>query len=183
MDDKENTVTPRTLAETPVVPKKAKRSKLMVFLNTAPKSTAVYHLMGKGITSQTVGYNPQTSDETYINEDSGTTDVESYKPTIPTPQTAHPGDPVFDFVDGLRQNRATMDDARTDVVLVNAYLAPVSSGSYPAEKNVCSVQIDDFGGDGGAALAINYTINLIGDPVKGTFDPSTKTFTPTTPAT
>ena len=34
-----------------------------------------------------------------------------------------------------------------------------------------------FGGDGGTKLAINYTVNLSGDPVKGTFNPTTKAFT------
>ena len=158
---------------------KAKRSKFLAFINTTPAAEApTWALMGKGIASQTVNYNPQTSDDTYINEDSGTTDVESYKPTIPTPQTAYPGDPVFDFVDKLRQARAVMGDARTQVLLVNAYEA-ATAGAYSAEKNECSVQVDDFGGDGGTSITMNYTVNLIGDPVHGTFNPTTKTFTAT----
>ncbi len=156
---------------------KIKRSLFAAFLNVTPgEAEASYQRMGKGITGQTVNYNPQTSDETYIDEDSGVTDVESYKPTIPTPQTAISGDPVFDFVDGLRKKRAVMEDARTDIVLVDLY-GTAASGAYPAEKNICSIQIDDFGGDGGTSLAINYTVNLIGDPAQGTFNPSTKTFT------
>lgn len=153
-----------------------KRSLFAIFLNTGTAETPVYSLMGEGITSQTVNYNPQTSEEVYVHQDSGTTDVESYKPTIPTPQTAISGDPVFTFVDKLRNDRAVLADARTDLILVNLYETAVA-GAYPAEKNSCSIQIDDFGGDGGTKLAINYTVNLIGDPVKGTFNPSTKAFT------
>jgi hypothetical protein len=51
-------------------------------------------------------------------------------------------------------------------------------GEYPAEKQAVSVQIEDFGGDGGASVKINYTINFIGDPVPGTFNPTTLIFTP-----
>ncbi|MBW7573916.1 phage tail tube protein [Caproiciproducens faecalis] len=158
---------------------KIKRSLFAIFLNTAPSTeTAAYALMGQGITSQKVDYGPETSDETYVSEDSGTTDVESYKPKISTQQTAIQGDAVFDYVDGLRQKRAVMGDARSDIVLVNLY-GTEATGAYPAEKNAVSIQIDDFGGDGGKSVEINYTVNMVGDPVKGTFNPSTKTFTAT----
>lgn len=156
---------------------KIKRSLFAIFMNTTPAGeTAKYARMGQGITSHKVDYNPETSDETYVSEDSGTTDVESYKPTIATQQTAIQGDEVFDYVDGLRQKRAVMNDARTDIVMVNLYGTAVT-GAYPAEKNAVSIQIDDFGGDGGKSVEINYTVNMVGDPIKGTFDPSTKTFT------
>lgn len=155
---------------------KIKRSLFAIFMNTTPSETATYARMGQGITSHKVDYNPETSDETYVSEDSGTTDVESYKPTIPTQQTAIKGDEVFDYVDGLRKKRAVMGDARTDIVMVNLYEEP-SGGAYPAEKNEASIQIDDFGGDGGKSVEVNYTVNMVGDPIQGTFDPTTKTFT------
>lgn len=157
---------------------KIKRSLLAIFLNTTPgESTPTYALMGQGITSQKINYGPETSDETYVSDDSGTVDVESYKPTIPTQQTAIQGDGVFDYVDGLRKKRAVMEDARSDVVVVYLYEEP-TNGAYPAEKNAVSIQIDDFGGDGGKSVEINYTVNMVGNPIKGTFNPSTKTFTP-----
>jgi hypothetical protein len=155
---------------------KLKRSLFAVFLNTGTSETPVYSLMGEGITAQTVNYNPQVSEENYIHQDSGVTDVESYKVSIPTPQTAIAGDAVFTFVDKLRKDRAVLSAARSDVVLVELY-GTETAGAYPAEKNTCSIQIDDFGGEGGSSIAINYTVNLIGDPVKGTFNPTTKAFT------
>lgn len=155
---------------------KLKRSLFAVFLNTGTSETPVYSLMGEGITAQTVNYNPQVSEENYIHQDSGVTDVESYKVSIPTPQTAIAGDVVFTFVDKLRKDRAVLSAARSDVVLVELY-GTETAGAYPAEKNICSIQIDDFGGEGGSSIAINYTVNLIGDPVKGTFNPTTKAFT------
>jgi hypothetical protein len=159
------------------MPGKIKRSLFAIFMNTTPSTeTATYALMGQGITSQKVDYGPETSDETYVSEDSGTTDVESYKPKISTQQTAIQGDSVFDFVDGLRQKRAVLGDARTDIVMVNLY-GTATTGAYPAEKNTVSIQIDDFGGDGGKSVEINYTVNMVGNPVKGTFNPTTKTFT------
>ena len=127
--------------------KKIKRSKFASFLNTGTLAEAVWSLIGNGVTSMTVAYNPQTSDETYIHQDSGTTDVTSYKPTSAVPMTAHKGDPVFDFVDNLRRKRAVLEDARTEICLVYLYDGEDGASSYPAEKNTCSIQIDDFGGD------------------------------------
>ena len=156
---------------------KVKRSKLAIFLDTSGgEETAEWALIGDGVTEQTIAYNPQTSDEVYIHQDSGTTDVESYKPNIPTPMTAIKGDPVFDYVDGLRRVRAIGADARTKICIVYLYDTE-TTGAYPAEQNDCSIQIDDFGGAGGESATINFTINLIGDAVVGTFKPTTKSFT------
>lgn len=154
---------------------KIKRSKLAILLNTGTEATPIWSLIGDGVTEQTIAYNPQTSDETYVHQDSGTTDVESYKPNIPTPMTAIQGDPVFEFVDGIRRGRKVLAEARSEVLLVYLYDTAVE-GAYPAERNACSIQVDDFGGAGGESAKLNFTINLIGDPVVGTFDPTTKSF-------
>lgn len=157
-----------------------KRSQFALYLNVLPSGTADYELVGDGITTATINYNPQTSEETYIHQDSGTTEIESYRPTMPVEATAKSGDPVFDFVDGLRQSRAVLDAAKTDAVLVYIYEGEETpaAGDYPAEKQDVSIQIDSFGGDGGAKAKINYTINFLGDPVPGTFVVSTAAFTP-----
>ena len=158
--------------------KKAKRSQFMAFLNTTPGGESpTWSRMGKGITGQTVNYNPQTTTETYIDEDNATTNVDSYQPNIPTPQTVYVGEPCFDYINGLRKKRAVGDDCRTQILLVNAFEAPTEGGGYTAERNECTIQIDDMGGDGGAGLTVNYTVSLNGDPTSGTFVPDTKTFT------
>ena len=155
---------------------KIKRSQLAMFLNTGTKQAPAWSLIGEGVTEQTINYNPQTSDEVYVHQDSGTTDVESYKPNIPTPMTAYAGDDVFEFVDDIRKNRKVLADARSEICIVYLYDTPVAD-AYPAERNDCSIQVDDFGGPGGESAKLNFTINLIGDPTVGTFDPTTKTFT------
>lgn len=156
---------------------KIKRSKFAVFLNTAPKTdTPIWNLVGDGVTELSIAYNPQISEVTYINQDSGVTDVEGYKPTIATPMTAMAGDAVFEFVDTLRVGRKVLSESMTECLLVYLY-KDETAGVYPAEKNVCAVQIDDFGGVGGEATKLNFTLNLQGDAVLGTFDPSKKVFT------
>jgi len=155
---------------------KIKRSQLMTFLNTTPESTATYNLIGSGVTAGSIGYNPKVEEETYIHEDNATITVEGYAPKLPLEAVAVTGDAVFEFIDALRIARATLADAETDIVNVWAYKTGGPT-AYPAEKQSVSIQIDEFGGDGGASTKINYTINYIGDPIPGTFNASTKAFT------
>lgn len=159
---------------------KVKRSKLAIFLDTSTGAESPkWSLIGDGVTEQTIAYNPQTSEEIYVHQDTGTTDVESYKPNIPTPMTAIKGDEVFDYVDKLRKARAVGSAARSKICIVYLYDTE-TSGKYTAEQNECSIQIDDFGGPGGESAKLNFTLNLIGDPVIGTFDPASKAFTKST---
>lgn len=155
---------------------KIRRSLLATFLNTGTSDEPVWSLIGDGVTEQTISYNPQTNDETYINQDSGTTDVESYKPTISNPMTAMKGDEVFEYVDALRIKRAVLDESVTEILIVYLYKT-AAEDAYPAERNRCGIQIDDFGGAGGESAKLNFTVNLQGDAVQGSFNPSTKVFT------
>ena len=155
---------------------KIKRSEVMTFMNTTPLAAATYKLIGDGVTTGAIEYNPKTTEETYIHEDSATISVESYAPSLPVEAIAVSGDDVFEFIDALRVARAVLDDAETDIVNVWAYESGGPT-AYPAEKQNVSIQIDEFGGDGGSSVKINYTINFIGDPIPGTFNASTSAFT------
>jgi hypothetical protein len=157
---------------------KIKRSEVKTFLNVAPSSTASYKLIGDGVTTATINMNPNVTNETYISEETASIYVESYAPTLPVEAVAKNGDDVFEFVDGLRKARSILEEAETDIVNVWLYETP-SGSEYPAEKQPVSIQIDSFGGDGGVAARINYTINYIGDAIPGTFNPTTLTFTET----
>ena len=158
------------------VMKKIKRSEFAAFLNTTPGEAATYARMGKGITGQTIAYNPATTSETYIHEDAATTSVDAYAPSINTPQTCYAGEPVFEYVDGLRRARAVGADAETDILLVYLYSSE-GSNAYAAEKCKAAIAIEEFGGDGGAPTSITYTINLNGDPEIGTATVSEGTVT------
>lgn len=162
---------------------KAKRSTLAHFINSTPDETAAtYELLGAGVTSLEMNYNPNTVTEQYIHQDNANTATESYAPTIPVEQSVYPGDDAYDFIDAIRQaGPAVLEDAETDIVEVRKYETPDTSGNvYPATKWPVSIQIDSFGGDGGQSAKINYTINISGDAIDGDFNVSTLAFTPTT---
>ena len=143
---------------------KIKRSQVASFLNTGTSAVPVWSRMGKGITEQTIAYNPQTTTENYIHEDSANTSVDSYQVNVSTPQTAYAGEPVFDYVDAIRQNRFVGASAETEILIVYLY----TNAPYKAELNKATIQVDDFGGEGGGSVVLNYTVNLNGDPTIGT---------------
>jgi len=154
---------------------KVKRSQIATFLNTSTTSGAVYKLVGLGVTTGKVNYNPKTTEETYVNEDTARISVDSYAPTMPIEMTAVPGDPVFDFVESLKKTRAVLSAAETDIVQVDLYKTS-SGGAYPAEKQSVSIQIDDWGGEGGKPAKINFTFNYAGNPTQGSYNVSSGTF-------
>ena len=146
---------------------KIKRSLFATFINTTPgDGTPTWARMGKGITSQNISYNPNVTTEQYIDEDNAYSSVDSYAPSLDGTQTCYKGDPVFEYIDGLRQNRAVGTALETEVLFVYMYAG--ESGSFKAEKNKCVVQLGEYGGDGGGNVTMTYTIGLNGDPVIGT---------------
>lgn len=159
-----------------------KRSSFFLFINTTPKEeTSAYALVGEGVTELSIAYNPQTTTEQYIHQDTATTEITGYQPNAPVTAQVVKGDPAFEFANSLRRSLPVLSDAYTDVVLVDLY-ETATAGAYPAQKQTVSIQIDSYGGPASDPLSIGYTINWRGDGVQGTFDPSTKTFTPTSGA-
>ena len=146
---------------------KIKRSLFATFLNTSPGETAEnWERMGKGITSQNISYNPNVTTEQFIHEDNATSSVDSYAPSLDGTQTCYKGDPVFEYIDGLRQKRAVGTELETEVLFVYMYAGEATA--YKAEKNKCVIQLGVYGGDGGGSVTMTYTIGLNGDPVIGT---------------
>jgi hypothetical protein len=154
---------------------KIKRSLIATFIDVDP-SNEDYELLGEGVVAGEINYNPKTLEETYISEDAANISVEGYAPTMPIEMTCVAGDAVFEYIDTLRKNQSILADAETTIVNVWMYESGGPS-AYPAQQQSVSIQIDSFGGPGGEAAKINFTINFIDDPVTGTFDSATNTFT------
>jgi len=157
---------------------KIKRSQFKTFLNTGTPAVPVWVLIGDGVVDAKINYNPKTLEETYISEDSANISVESYAPSMPIEMTALNSDAAFEYIDALRKARSVLGDVETEICNVWLYETP-ALGYYPAEKQTISIQADDFGGEGGASVKGNSTINFIDDPVLGTFNPTpTAAFVP-----
>lgn len=148
---------------------KIKTSQLALVLETVKDGTKTWNRVRKQ-TSLSIAYDAQTTEEAYIDQEASTTEIDSYNVSTEGELVAYQGDPVFDYIDGLRRAKATGTDAQTRVAFVYLYdKASASTNSYNCEWYNCSIQYTSFGGDGGGGAAtLAYTISCNGDPTKAT---------------
>ena len=134
--------------------------------------------LGGVITSLTESANPTESEKQYIHQKSAVTSVTGFKNEFPITMDMVQGDEVFDDFYGLFYNRATGTDLKRDHYIVNLW-EPVSGSenTYKARKINQTVEITEANGDAGAQKQITGSLKG-GDFVYGTFNTSTKTFTP-----
>lgn len=134
--------------------------------------------LGGVITSLTESSNPTESEKQYIHQKSAVTSVTGFKNEFPITMDMVQGDEVFDDFYGLFYNRATGTDLKRDHYIVNLW-EPVSGSenTYKARKINQTVEITEANGDAGAQKQITGSLKG-GDFVYGTFNTSTKTFTP-----
>ena len=144
------------------------REKLMHFFNIGTSDVEKYVLLGDGITS--------LSD---INQKNGTTNIKSYTPSISVEKEYIKDDELQAWMNEKIKILPTGSEAMSDYVRVNSLETPTEAGVYPAVKRKCSYQFDSIGGDAGSELMNNMTLGGVGDPIQGTFNVSTKEFTPT----
>lgn len=152
---------------------KIKRPLIAHFLDTS-KSTdytsATWARIGVNVTDMSIDYGAQTETEQDIVSSSATTDVTGYQPTSAVSQQCTKGDGIFEFITELRRSRATLGDCHTWMLNVDLWDATGSDSNktYAAEVQEVSIQVDTYGGAGGETPVQDFTINFIGDPVKGT---------------
>ena len=102
-----------------------------------------------------------------IIDKNATTRINGYQPSIDAEQIAYFGDECFDFVDDIRYNMKTGDEATTQILLVDKY-KEVSEGSFRAQVFDCTISINSDGGPADDDSKVNYTIDINGDPINGT---------------
>ena len=141
-------------------------------------TTTVTNFLGGVITSLTESANPTESEKQYIHQKSAVTSVTGFNNEFPITMDMVQGDEVFDDFYGLFYNRATGTDLKRDHYIVNLW-EPVSGSenTYKARKINQTVEITEANGDAGAQKQITGSLKG-GDFVYGTFNTSTKTFTP-----
>jgi hypothetical protein len=152
-----------------------KRSLVKTFLNTGTILAPTWSLLGDGVPAASVEMNPKITEEQDITQDSASVSVDSYAPKMPVEAYCKDTDAAFVYLDTLRYARAKNDEAETEVVNVWLYEDP-ALGFYRAEKQSVSISFDKFGSEGGKPLGISYTINYLGDPIIGQFNPTTLSF-------
>ncbi|MDD7511054.1 MAG: hypothetical protein PUK21_01530 [Peptostreptococcaceae bacterium] len=156
--------------------KRVKKHMIALFLNTGttelPKWTRI-----KKSTKLELKLDPQKQDYDYISDESATTELEGYKPSIDgMPLTMYKGEPDFDFVWQKFYNLATGAAAKVEAMVV--FIFDESEGSYKAWQTEATLTIDSMDAVEGT---ITFDLPFGGNVIKGTakLESGNPTFTKT----
>lgn len=161
---------------------KIERKYLAHYINTtAPAAAgeeaaaAVYERLGKDLEE----YSPELSAEVNTSKNIlGETSIliSSYEKTASVePFYADKGSALFTRLQTIIDDSLVLDDLKTDVVEVKLW-EEETDGSFPAIKEEAYIEATSYGGDT-TGYQIPFTLHYTGVKTKGTFNPTTKTFT------
>ena len=134
--------------------------------------------LGGVITEMTESSNPTEQEKQYIHQKSKITKTTGYSNEFPITMDMVKGDKVFENFYEKFYLRKTGNDLNIDHIIVNLW-EPVAEqeNKYKARKITQTVSITECNGAAGEQKQITGSLKG-GDFVYGTFDTSTKTFTP-----
>lgn len=157
---------------------KIERKYMAHYLNaafSADGDTANYVLLGKDLEE----YSPELSanvDKKNNILGNTTVTIDSYqKQGEVSPYYAEKDDPLFAKLQAIIDGDLVLDDLKTDIVEVKLWNAE-SSGAFPAVREECYIEVSSYGGDT-TGYQIPFNVHYTGVKTKGTFNPTTKTFT------
>ena len=159
---------------------KIDRKYMAHFINTTAPSeteqTAVYERLGKDLEE----YSPEMSAEVETKKNiigETSVNISGYEKTGSVePYYAENGSPLFSRLQDIIDNDLILDDLKTDVVEVKLWDTD-TDGAYPAIKEEAYIEVTSYGGDK-SGYQIPFTLHYTGVKTKGTFNLSTKTFSP-----
>ncbi len=157
-----------------------KRKDFADYLNISKTEDPTYVLLGYGVESLDEEPGAQTDTTCYINDETSSTSITKYETQFPYKSEIIVEQEAIKSLYITGRNHETGVDAERDYVRVDMF-DPVSgsntAGTYKARKFRVANEVSTFSGEGGEKMKVEGTLHAIGDPVQGTFNVSTKTFT------
>lgn len=164
----------------PVAGQKIKRKFMGNFIDSALPGAAetAYVRLGKDLEEYNVEMNANVDTKDNILGDTSVT-LDSYQPQATAdPFYAVVGDPMFDRLQGIVDERQTLDDLKTTVVEVHLWdEVSDAAGTYVAYREDAIIEVSSYGGDT-SGYQIPFNVHHTGNRVKGKFVLATKKFTP-----
>ena len=133
--------------------------------------------LGGVITEMTESTNPKETEKQYIHQKSSITKTTGYANEFPITMDMVKGDKVFENFYKKFYERKTGNDLNIDHYIVNLWESETEANTYKARKITQTVSITECNGAAGEQKQITGSLKG-GDFVYGTFNTSTKTFTP-----
>lgn len=145
---------------------------------TGASGTPQFELLGFGVTQLDNSPSAQPTSKRYVNQKSATQRIGSYEWSAPLKFDLIRSEAALAFITDIGENEKTGAEAET--LYVKVYLnKPVAEqqNKFEAKQRRVAVEIADFADNDGEIQGSGNLI-AVSDWVNGTFDTSTKTFTP-----
>ncbi|RHV69840.1 hypothetical protein DXB18_01305 [Clostridium sp. OM02-18AC] len=163
----------------PVAGQKIKRKFMAHFIDSAlpDAGSPAYVRLGTDLEEFNVEMNANVETKNNILGDTSVT-LDSYQPQASAdPYYAVVGDPMFERLQGIVDERQTLDDLKTTVVEVHLWdEVSEAAGSFVAYQEEAIIEVSSYGGDT-TGYQIPFNVHHTGNRVKGKFVLATKTFT------
>lgn len=161
----------------PVAGQKVKRKFMAHFIDSAfPGEDAEYVRLGKDLEEYNVEMNANVETKNNILGET-TVNLDSYQPQASAePYYAEVGDPLFERLQKIIDERQTLDDLKTTIVEVHLWETGSADKAYVAWREEAIIEVSSYGGDT-TGYQIPFNVHHTGNRVKGEFNLTDKTFT------
>lgn len=141
--------------------------------------TETFNLIGEGFTQLAESKNPQEYSRKYVSDKTTRTDLTGFAPQYDYTMDYIDGDPVVAEIAKITDNELLGTDAQRNIIAVNLWSDPTGA-ACEAKKRAYAI-IPNQKADGTDALVYSGSMKAAGDFIEGTFNTTTKTFTPASP--
>lgn len=137
-----------------------------------------YELLGTGVTQLDDSPSAQTTSKRYVNNKSATQRISSYEWTAPLEFDLIRSEAAIEYIASIGENEKIGAEAETNYVKVFME-KPVAekSNTFQAKRRKVAVEVADFS-DNDGEIQGSGNLLAISDWTDGTFNTTTKTFTP-----
>ena len=136
----------------------------------------VFEFLGSGFTAIDEKPNSQVTEKRYINDASSSQSVTGYKWQADFSGDQMDSEKAIEYITTIGKELKTGGDCESDYIRVDLDKAATADGSYYARKFRVAIQVSEFPNNDGE-LGLSGVFLALGDPVIGTFNTKTKTFT------
>lgn len=135
-----------------------------------------FEFLGAGFTAIDEKPNSQVTEKRYINDASSSQSVTGYKWQADFSGDQIDSEKAIEYITTIGKELKTGGDCESEYIRVDLDKPSTTDGGYYARKFKIAIQVSEFPNNDGE-LGLSGVFLALGDPVVGTFNTKTKTFT------
>lgn len=135
-----------------------------------------FEFLGAGFTAIDEKPNSQVTEKRYINDASSSQSVTGYKWQADFSGDQIDSEKAIEYITTIGKELKTGGDCESEYIRVDLDKPSSTDGGYYARKFKIAIQVSEFPNNDGE-LGLSGVFLALGDPVIGTFNTKTKTFT------